>query len=247
MGMKHKILYTSDLHGNELQYKKLVDYSIKISADSIVIGGDIAPKNFQPKQFVDGQRYFLQEKLPGLLSPLKKSLPNSRLFLMMGNDDCKINLDVLERENNTLYQIIHKKRVPLTDDFDIVGYSYVPITPFGIKDWEKFDLSDVPSSLLVDYQHRKMTNYRLEGFKTTSLGWEPFQFNQDSEKSDSIQKDLSGALFRIKADRTLYVIHTPPNHTSLDMEIGGRSCWKFCGQVIYRRCSALSGFAWPYS
>ena len=42
--MQHKILYTSDIHGNEVQYSKLIQYAIKISADTIIIGGDIAPK-----------------------------------------------------------------------------------------------------------------------------------------------------------------------------------------------------------
>ena len=42
--MRYKIVYTADIHGNLVQYKKLVDYSLKNKAKAVIIGGDIAPK-----------------------------------------------------------------------------------------------------------------------------------------------------------------------------------------------------------
>lgn len=214
--MQHKILYTADIHGNETQYKKLVDYAIKIFADTIIIGGDIAPKRRLADNYIEFQRQFFEHRLPKLLYPLKEKLPDSKLFLMMGNDDCKANSDMLEKYSPNLYQLIHGKRISLTKEFDIIGYSYVPITPFGIKDWEKFDLSNVPLDFREEYENRKRTNYRLNGFKSTKSGWEEFQFINNMEKQDSIQKDLSDKLFQKKPNKTVYVIHTPPNQTSLD-------------------------------
>jgi len=214
--MQHKILYTSDIHGNEVQYQKLVDYAVKISADTIIIGGDIAPKRRLADNYIGVQRQFFEHSLPKLLHPLKEKLPDSKLFLMMGNDDCKANSDMLEKYSPDLYQLIHGKRINLTKEFDIMGYSYVPITPFGIKDWEKFDLSNVPPNLNEEYENRKRTNYRLYGFKSTKSGWKEFQFSQDMEKQDSIQKDLSNKMFQQNPNRTVYVIHTPPNQTNLD-------------------------------
>ncbi|MBU3941839.1 MAG: metallophosphoesterase [Nanoarchaeota archaeon] len=214
--MQHKVLYTSDIHGNETQYKKLVNYAIKIAADTIIIGGDIAPNRRLEKNYIEFQRQFFEHGLPKLLYSLKEKLPSSKLFLMMSNDDCMTNLDVLEKQDPGLYKIIHGKRINLTKEFDIIGYSYVPITPFGIKDWEKFDLSNVPLSLREEYENRKRTNYRLNGFKSTKSGWKEFQFSPDMEKQDSIQKDLSDKLFQEKPNKTVYVIHTPPNQTNLD-------------------------------
>ncbi len=60
--MKHKVLFTSDLHGNKRQYKKLIDYAIKISADSVVIGGDIAPNRLTTENFIEWQRDFIEKK-----------------------------------------------------------------------------------------------------------------------------------------------------------------------------------------
>jgi len=214
--MQHKVLYTADIHGNKIQYQKLIDYAIKIAADTIIIGGDIAPKRRLADNYIKFQQQFFEHELPKLLYPLKEKLPDSNLFLMMSNDDCKANLDVLEKHSPGLYQLIHGKRINLTKKLDILGYSYVPITPFGIKDWEKFDLSNVPSNLIEEYENRKRTTYRLDGFKSTRSGWKEFQFSQDMEKKDSIQKDLSNKLFQNKPNKTVYVIHTPPNQTNLD-------------------------------
>lgn len=212
---RHLVVYTSDVHGNEIQYEKLVAHSKKIHADSIIIGGDIAPKD-SVQNFIDNQRRFLQYRLPDLLSKKEKT---TNVFLIMGNDDCIVNQDVLE--GNEFYQMVHNKRVALTEDFDIVGYSCVPITPFGIKDFEKFDISEAPKSMLKSYELRKKTNYNLEGWKSTKSGWEKFRFNPETEQADSIQKDLEMPLFHNNPGKTVYVIHTPPNDTNLDMILTG--------------------------
>ncbi len=220
--MKHTIIYTADLHGNEGQYRKLVSRAIEISADSIIIGGDIAPKDFPFESFIEGQRLFLEQRLPELLSQLRDSLPDCRVFLMLGNDDCASNLDVLRQGEPELYTLIHGKRVALTEDFDLVGYAYVPITPFGIKDWEKYDFSRVPSGMEGPYRERKLSNYRLEGFKSAQHGWKRFLFTPEIERKDSIQNDLEQELYRADAEKTVYVVHTPPSGTSLDQVMAGK-------------------------
>ncbi len=212
---RHTIVYSSDLHGNEVQYKKLVDYAIKTSANSIIIGGDIAPKNIPSEEFIRKQREFLLEKLPELLLSFKKQAPTNRIFLMLGNDDCAANQDAVERSD--VFISIHGRRISLTEDFDIVGYSFVPITPFGIKDWEKYDFSDVPPEYSERYELRKKSNCRLDGKKSTSQGWTPFVFTPEMEKQDSIQRDLAQPPFTERAAKTLYVIHTPPDGTYLDL------------------------------
>src|SRR3989338_2569091 len=103
--MKHKIVYSSDIHGNEIQYRKLVDYAVSTSADSVIIGGDIAPKGeptsdsiqklkkrgISQEAFIAWQRIFLEEKLPKLFSPLKEN--STQVYMIMGNDDCSVNND----------------------------------------------------------------------------------------------------------------------------------------------------------
>ena len=214
--MKHLVVYSADLHGNEVQYEKLVGFAKSISAHSLVIGGDIAPKRGDVKSFIYIQRSFLSERLPKLLLPFKREFPDSQIYLMMGNDDCACNLDVLKRYDDELFHLIHGRRLNMTEDFDIVGYSFVPITPFVLKDWDKFDLSEVPSALATEYTKIKSCNYRFHGFKSTLEGLEHFHFTESMEKEDSIQKDLNESLFTEEPEKTVYVTHTPPNNTHLD-------------------------------
>ena len=216
---RHTIIYTSDLHGNEVQYRKVVDYASLVKASSVIIGGDIAPKGMAADQYISTQRRFLRKQLPSILQPLKNA--GIKVYLMMGNDDCKINLDVLEQESGRAYFLINNIRLTLTDKFEIIGYSYVPITPFGIKDWEKFDLSAVPEKNHQEYYHRKKNNYQLEGWKSSRQGWIQFRFTSEIEPQDSIQKDLFQTQFRDRPEKTIYVMHSPPNDTALDIISSG--------------------------
>lgn len=209
------IVYTSDVHGNEIHYNKLCEFAERFSPDAVIIGGDIAPKGISSADFIQSQREFIKRKLPAFAKQLKKS--GSKLFLMMGNDDAAANMDALEKHDSKLYHIIHNKRLKLTDDFDIVGYGFVPITPFGIKDWEKFDFSNVPENFKKEYERRKRTDCQYWGYKSTPRGWVDFIFPADAEEKDSIQKDLEKVLFTAEPEKTVYVMHTPPFGTSLDL------------------------------
>lgn len=219
--MKHLVVYSADLHGNEAQYEKLVDFAKSISANSLIIGGDIAPKRGGREHFISMQRTFLSERLPHILLSFKKALPDSQIYLMMGNDDCACNLDVLEGYDKELFHLIHERRLNLTSDFNIVGYSFVPITPFMLKDWEKFDLGEVPRTLVSKYAKRKSWNYCLEGFRGALQGWNKFHFTETMERENSIQKDLKKKVFIKEPEKTVYVIHTPPDDTHLDQRYDG--------------------------
>lgn len=247
--MSFNVVYTADVHGNETQYCKLVDYAIRTRAKAVIIGGDIAPKSSTPSKgrieakkksltehlFIDMQRAFFEERLPELVRPLKEQSPKTKLFLMMGNDDCSVNTDVLNKYDGELYHVIHGKRLPLSDHVDIVGYSCVPITPFRIKDWEKFDLSTVPPKFKEDYAQRKQQNYRFDGLKSTPKGWMPFSFSDEMEAQDSIQRDLSTGVFAEKRRRTMYVIHTPPNGTCLDQIAGQHHVGSFAVRLFIEK------------
>jgi uncharacterized protein len=221
-----KVLYTADLHGNETQYNKLVDYAIETHPDLVIIGGDIAPKGRPMETYVRRQKTFLKMDLPNIFQRLKSNSPNTQVLLMMGNDDCKTNRTFLDEHPN-LYADIHNNRITLPNGFNIVGYSYVPITPFGIKDWEKYDLSDISEKDKEEYKKRKESNYRLSGIRSNEKGFSDFKFIPNLEIADSIQLDLSKELFTQNPQKTIYVTHSPPNNTTLDQLHGGAHIGSF--------------------
>lgn len=239
--LEHKVLYTSDMHGNKRQFETFLEYAVQIKPATVIIGGDIAPKNIgidtRNSKYIDAQRTFLGNDLPALIGHLKQGLPETNVFVMLGNDDCAVNLDVLN-EHPELYKEIHGKRFNINENYDIVGYSFVPITPFSIKDFEKFDLSDIPESVKQDYEHRKRTNYRFDGIRSVNepnLGWECYLFEQTQEASDSIQRDLKSKIYTAQPRNTVYVFHTPPHNTALDVIQDGTHVGSFAVREFIQR------------
>jgi uncharacterized protein len=215
--MSYQVFYTSDLHGNKIQYQKLLELAIDQKPRAVILGGDLLPKGLPLAEYIQAQHRFIEKDLHSFGKKLKKNAKQTTLFVMLGNDDCVANLDVLVEHDPALYHIIHNTRCSLEKGYEIIGYPYVPMTPYKLKDWEKYDLSDVPNSFEVDYVLRKMSNYRRSGYRTVGLKWIPFEFHPKTEFFDSIQKDLFNPAFRKNPKKTIYVMHAPPHMTDLDM------------------------------
>lgn len=237
-----RIAFTADLHGDEEKYRQLSGYALSHDIDSVIIGGDIGPKRFplyQPNlskdYYITLQADFLKSSLQGLLSPLKEG--GIEIYIIEGNDDVKVNHELLKRHDGELYNLLNSKRFSLTDDFEIIGYPYVPITPFRIKDWEKYDLSEPPESpeLKARYEMRVRYGYRLDGFKSSKDGWKDFVFDEGMATEDSIEKDLLRPEFWKDPKNTVYVMHTPPDSTNLDMVATGH-VGSFAVRNFIERC-----------
>ena len=135
--MTHKVIFTADLAGDMKQYEALFSLAHDTNADSVILGGDLAPGIEDQNGIINQRRFFTQELFP-LARQFKSSHPNTNLYAIMGNDDCAANVNILASNDSPLIYI-HGKRVPFASGFELYGYSYVPLTPFGLKDWEKFD------------------------------------------------------------------------------------------------------------
>ena len=202
-----QIIYSSDLHGNIVQYKKLFSRAIQIKADAIILGGDLLPKdkkNRTPKK----QKEFFEKKLLSLLEQFhKQNKKNCKVFLMLGNDDFKMSLNLLQKnEKKGHYQVIHNKCLKLHEGFKIIGYSYVPLTPFIHKDWEKLDLNE-------ENEMQVREDIVLKG-DINSHSQKKFDLKN---RKDTIEKDLNRLLNKSHPRKTILVTHSPPYNTSLDM------------------------------
>ena len=130
-----KIIYVTDLHGNKAVYEKFLALLAK-SRDikAAIIGGDISPG-----YDIETQRDFLENWLLPRLREFRKSC-NKPIFIMMGNDDYFINMDLLYKaKNDGLLNILHDD-VHKIGDYYLVGYPFVNPTPSIIKDWEKQEI-----------------------------------------------------------------------------------------------------------
>lgn len=212
-----KILFTSDLHGNLMQYTKLFEKALVEKADAIIIGGDLAPKD-KDHRTINDQKIFFENKFFPLIKKINKEFERKNqkcpIFLILGNDDFRTNYKLLkDNERSVGFELIQNKCIVLHEDYKICGYSYVPLTPYVFKDWEKLDLVREPE-----------TNYRTGYLISGTRAWKDKQVEKEfvlSERTDTIENDLKTLCKSTSPEKLVLVTHSPPYNTDLDIEKHG--------------------------
>ena len=194
--------FTSDLHGQGALYEQLVAIVAAQRPRAVLIGGDLGP-HAVGAEGVAHQRLFLEGFLVEFARRLREAAPDSQLLLMMGNDDWAANHDCLERHEGSLWRLLHD-RVLHVDDTPVAGLSWVPITPFSLKDWERWD-DGAPESPT-----------RLDGWVSDSGGIRQHRFDP-ARREPTIASALSELAARTRPKETVFVLHSPPNGTRCDM------------------------------
>jgi Icc-related predicted phosphoesterase len=186
-----RFVFASDLHGQEASYDRL----FALEADAIVLGGDLLPHpRGAGKELLDLQRRFAGE----FLAPRLRSRP---CWWIPGNDDWEAALAPLEGAGTP----IHECAVPFLDGYSIAGYSCVPVTPFGMKDFDRRDREGweppVPPS--------RCLRSGPEGLREVPL--------EEVLARDPIARDLERLGGLSDPARTVYVMHSPPLGSGLDV------------------------------
>ncbi len=129
----------------------------------------------------------------------KQTEKRIRFFVILGNDDPRKYEHLFqETDSNGLLDYAHEKTVP-SDDFYVAGYSYVPPTPFQVKDWERYDVST----------HVDLGSVSPEkGFRTIDVDLEVIQNSIIPQDLDELSKDAP-------MDRSIFLFHPPPYDTNL--------------------------------
>ncbi len=135
-----KILYATDIHGDTDAFERLLDKALKKKVAGVIIGGDLnSHMTLCTVNSIEIQRAFFEHYLIPLLEGFRKktSIP---VFIMMGNDDHSINMDILEKaDKKGTVTLIHNK-VCEFGKTKIVGYSNINPSDwliFPINDWVK--------------------------------------------------------------------------------------------------------------
>ena len=209
---KMKLIYTADLHGNEKFYRRLLGKAEEEKAGAVIIGGDLCPRIGETtEQKIHNQRLFFEDFLFPLFKDFKKRNEKCEIYIILGNDDFRINLASLENaERNKLIKSIHMKSAELDKNFNIAGYSFVNPTPFRLKDWEKpdFENDPVPAQLFEE------------------------EIRSAEKEIGAIKDDLESLKKLSGPKNTVYVIHAPPFNTKLDIittgtHVGSKSVREF--------------------
>ncbi len=208
------VLFSSDLHGNTEQYVRLFCKALKDGVNAIIIGGDITPKD-PAHRTPESQRDFLIMELFPLIENFHKqcarSLHECKVYLMMGNDDFKSNYGLLKRyENKIGFKLIHERCFKLHEDFKIIGYSFVPLTPFRYKDWEKPDLTTVRE------EFTRKGKFVTSGVRSRNGKLVEYEIDLKN-RTRTIEKDLNRLFELAGTGKIILVSHAPPKNTNLDI------------------------------
>ncbi len=189
--------FTSDLHGQTSLYEQLLATAAAHRPDVVIIGGDLCPHQLGdegPRL----QRVFLQGFLVEFARRLREASPTTELLLLMGNDDWAANRDCLELHHGDLWRSLHA-RVALVHGIRVAGLSWVPITPFTIKDWERWEDGEAEQPP------------RLEGLVSRDGAFDP------TARRPTIAEGLEALATLAPPAETVLVSHSPPRDTLCDV------------------------------
>ncbi|MCK5759709.1 MAG: hypothetical protein KAH33_00345 [Candidatus Delongbacteria bacterium] len=191
--------FISDLHGKKERYEKFFYKIILEKPDIIFFGGDILPNPFS-SEWKD--KDFLEDFLIIELLKIKNSLGDKypKIFIILGNDDGRSQEDdMIKYEDQEIWEYIHNKKV-IFNEYSIYGYSYIPPTPFMLKDWEKYDVSR-----FVDL-----------GCASPEEGSRTIEVSDYEKKYSTIKDDLNEFITTDDLSKTIILFHSPPYKTKLD-------------------------------
>ena len=203
---------TSDIHASGTHLFSMLSIAGEEKVDCIIIGGDIVPHAL-PDTSLKGPLQAQATYLTDVFIPAIKDFKQKRsstIYLDLGNDDFMCNRKILEGRKD-LVRLLHFTKHRITDAVDIIGYMIVPPTPFGIKDWEKPDSTEIP--------YAPGTEISVQGYKSKNGQLKKTVLNLSSD--DTIEKDLN----RISEDIErpfIFISHSPPYDTPLDIIYNGQ-------------------------
>ncbi|MCX5800827.1 MAG: metallophosphoesterase [Candidatus Eisenbacteria bacterium] len=198
-----RCIFVSDLHGNTERYQKLLRVIGKEVPQAVFLGGDLLPsglslrssQGFSCSDFVE--EYLVREFLL-LREHMKGVYP--RTFVVMGNDDVRcFEPSFVDGETKGAWEYIHNRKVPL-ESFQVYGYSYVPPTPFLLKDWERYDVS----------------RYVDPGGVSPEEGSRSVSVPEEEKRNATIREDLDRLVGDDNLDRAVFLFHAPPYDSDLD-------------------------------
>jgi Icc-related predicted phosphoesterase len=188
-----KCLFVTDLHGNENKFQKLFDVIKKEQPDGVFIGGDLLPNQFAIKSSMQD---FIEEKILKKIKTGKKT----KIFVILGNDDPRVFEPIfIDADKEGLIFYVNNKTVKFNDYF-VTGYSYIPPSPFHLKDWEKYDVSRYTDVGTVSPE---------EGYRTVEIPIDEIVYS-------TISEDLKNLAKNADVEKTIFLFHAPPYKTKLD-------------------------------
>jgi len=219
-----RVVYTADLHGQMALYEALRALVQTVRAQALVLGGDLCPNHPDPYQGLTLQRQFVLTQLGPWLRRISAETDVRAVYALLGNEDWDATADLFaDLAHEGLYHPLHEQVEHLTRRLWIAGCSYVPVTPFHAKDWDRREGVE-PEPPFPATGGLRSTGGLLHPVTPARL-----------EALPSIAATLDALAQRSDPARTIYVCHSPPYGTALDRlrdatPVGSRAMRAFIDQ-----------------
>jgi Icc-related predicted phosphoesterase len=207
-----KILYTTDLHGNDIYYDSIWRKAKELKVDMVINGADMLPKtrpiNFLQKRFIG---FLKDEYFP--------RFEKARIHYLccQGNDDL-ICHDELFDEVCSQFDFVHNiamEKIEIPDPrtqrvFEFIGFNLVADYPFELKDRCRKD----KENFIFPIQNGP-------GRISCEDGWiELEDWFAVANQLPTIEDELKDLVRPTDMKKAVYVMHMPPAGLGLD-ETGG--------------------------
>ncbi len=193
-----RCIFVTDLHGNPGRYDKFFRIILSEKPDAVFMGGDLLPHAWHAADEGSFIVSCLEKELARVRDALKDSYP--RIFAILGNDDGRYEEGEMERGASAgIWEYAHNRTFAL-DRWRVYGYSYVPPTPFRLKDWERYDVS----------------RYVDPGCISPEEGIRSVPVPDDESRYSTIRNDLETLAGEGEMSDAVFLFHSPPHKTKLD-------------------------------
>lgn len=193
-----KGIFVSDLHGSIPRYQQLFRIIKNETPDAVFFGGDLLPLHLDKHR---SMKEFIEKIIFSELKTIRRDYDERiRFFVIMGNDDPRIYESLfLQAEKKGLLDYSNQKTISYKKMY-VSGYAFIPPTPFQLKDWERYDVSEFIDVGAVSLEQGKRT----------------FKVPLDEIKYSTIAEDLALLSKQSPARKTIYLFHSPPYNSLLD-------------------------------
>ena len=124
-----------------------------------------------------------------------------RVLLILGNDDGRfIESAILDAAVRGCWTYAHDRRIALSENLFAFGYSFVPPSPFMLKDWERYDVSRFVDPGCVSPEEGRMS----------------VSVEEHVRRYSTIAQDLDSLAGTYSVERSIFLFHAPPYQTALD-------------------------------
>jgi Icc-related predicted phosphoesterase len=188
--------FASDLHGRRGRYRALLDAIARERPAAVLLGGDLLPHAFA------GAADFLPGWLGPALADLRDRLGAAypQVVAICGNDDPRaLEPQWRELQAAGLWTYLAGEWTDV-GGVPVLGYPWVPPTPFALKDWELYDVS----------------RFTDPGCVAPDAGRHSVEVDRRALHWRTIAGDLKRLAAGRELDTAVLLCHGPPHGTALD-------------------------------